>query len=154
MRFLLTFALALLPLPAAAASPEPGIVVTGQQARAEIERILDADNLDTGQLSARDVAEVMENIPRGRAPDDFWEAYQAHVHAWEQLAAAEESASASTSGDNADNGDDSDDDDTADSADVRQAQAAIESTFDEVTRIAGRYGARLPVPRAQLSSIA
>ena len=50
--------------------------------------------------------------------------------------------------------DDSDDDDATDSADVRQAQAAIESTFDEVTRIAGRYGARLPVPRAQLSSIA
>ena len=52
MRFLLPFALALLPLPAAAAGSEPGIVVTGQQARAEIERILDADNLDTGSLSA------------------------------------------------------------------------------------------------------
>lgn len=121
----------------AAPASDQDVVVHGQRARAEIERILAADNLDTGELSAREVAEVMENIPRGGAPEDFWAAYQAHVRAWEELANAEDLAA-----------------DDEDSASVDAAQDAIETTFDEVERIAGRYGARLPVPRAQLSTIA
>ena len=52
----------------------------------EIERILEADNLDTSQLSPRDVVEIVSGIERGRAPQDFWDAYQLHVQAWTRLA--------------------------------------------------------------------
>jgi hypothetical protein len=123
MRWVRLAALALLTLhmPTAAAQG-PDIVVRGDVARTEIERILAADNVDTSQLSAGEVAEAMSGIERGRAPDDFWRAYQAHVAAWKRLAEASESLEQAL------------------------AEQAIEASFDEVERIARRYRARLPVP--------
>ena len=124
MRLALLAALALLAVqaPQAVAAQAPDIVVRADVARAEIERILDADNLDTSRLGAEDVAEAMSGIERGRAPKDFWTAYQAHVAAWKRLAQATEIA------------------------ERRQADVEIETSFDEVERIARRYRARLPVP--------
>jgi hypothetical protein len=124
MRFLTLAALALLApgAPAPVAAQEADIVVRGDVARNEIERILDADNLDTSRLSAREVAEAIGRIRRGRAPEDFWAAYQAHVAAWGRLAQATEIAA------------------------QRQADSEIEASFDEVERIARAYGAILPTP--------
>jgi hypothetical protein len=128
MRWIGLAALALLALqsPAVGAAQSSDIVVRGDVARKEIERILDADNLDTSQLSAREVADLIGGIERGRAPDDFWTAYRAHVAAWNRRADAAE--------------------------DIEQALAdqAIEASFDEVERIAHRYRARLPVPPWQV----
>ena len=121
MRLLAALALLALCLPAAAA-PQGEIVVRGDVARTEIERILDADNVDTSRLSPSEVAEAMRRIERGRAPKDFWTAYQAHVAAWNRLAQATEIA------------------------ERRQADLEIETSFDEVERIARHYRARLPVP--------
>src|SRR5687767_8723730 len=111
------------------------IVVRGDSRRTEIERILEADNVDTSRLGSREVADAMAGIERGRAPEDFWLAYRAHVEAWKRFAEAEtiqrkqrvptpESAAA-----------------------LARAEQAIDSTFDEVERIARRHGARLPTPR-------
>ena len=124
MRWVRLAALALLavPLPAAVAAQDAEIVVRGDVARIEIERILEADNVDTSRLSAREVADAMAGIGRGRVPEDFWAAYQAHVAAWNRLAGA------------------------AASLERALAEQAIESSFDEVERIARRYGARLPAP--------
>jgi hypothetical protein len=124
MRFDRLVALALLALqsPTAVAAQPPDIVVQGDVARFEIERILDADNIDTSVLSAGEVAAVISGIQRGRAPDDFWVAYRAHVAAWNRLAAAD------------------------DRLEQTLAEQAIEASFDEVERIARRYRARLPVP--------
>jgi hypothetical protein len=108
--------------PAAFAAQGADIVVQGDVGRIEIERILDADNVDTSRLSDREVAEAMGGIDRGRAPDDFWAAYRAHVEAWNRLARANESLERAL------------------------AEQAIETSFDEVERIARRYRARLPVP--------
>ncbi len=106
--------------------------------RMEIERILAADNVDTSQLTPREVADAIRAIPRGRAPQDFWTAYQAHVGAWAAMADAaerlEELADAKPSRQ------------AAALADLERAQTAIESTFDEVERIARSYGAAMPVP--------
>lgn len=142
-------ALALSALPAAAqpeAERDPAIVVEGQALqRLEIERILEADNLDTSRLSTRDVLEAMRAIPRGRAPDDFWAAYRAHVRAWERFAAAEarlEALQGGKSGDAA-----------AAIAAMQEADLAIETTFDEVERIARRYGARIPVPATAVEAL-
>ena len=128
MRLVRLAALALLAVqpPAAVAAQAPDIVVRGDVARTEIERILDADNLDTSQLSAGEVAEAISAIERGRAPDDFWTAYQAHVAAWKRLAQSTESLERAL------------------------AEQAIDSSFDEVERIARRYRARLPVPPWQV----
>lgn len=130
-------------VPAAAMAQSGEIVVRGHAARAEIERILNADNLDTDRMTARDVAETMAAIARGRAPDDFWNAYQAHVRAWEQFAAASEQAqgqpveTAFVEGSEA----------------IAAAQEAIGTTFSEVERIALSYGARLPMPIAEVQAI-
>lgn len=130
-------------VPGAAAAQSGQIVVQGHAARAEIERILNADNLDTARMSPRDVVEAMAAIERGRAPDDFWEAYQAHVQAWEQLAAASEQAQ----GQNVETA-------FADGSEaLAAAQAAIGTTFSEVERIALNYGARLPLPLSEVQSI-
>jgi hypothetical protein len=115
-------ALLALPMPMAVATQNPDIVVRGDVARTEIERILDADNLDTSRLSAGEVAEALSGIRRGRAPNDFWAAYQAHVAAWIRLAEA------------------------TDSLQRALAEQAIDASFDEVERIARGYRARLPVP--------
>ncbi|MDQ8755292.1 hypothetical protein RCO27_03525 [Sphingosinicella sp. LHD-64] len=142
MRFvrLAILALAVLSLPATAATQQRDIVVRGDAARVEIERILDADNLDTSQLSPRDVVETMSGIPRGEAPEDFWEAYQTHLRAWERLATAVETVqqqqSESTFVEGAD--------------ELVVAQQGIDLTFDEVERVARRYGARLPTPRGNI----
>jgi hypothetical protein len=127
MRFVALAAMALLapPVPfvsGAAAAQDGDIVVRGDTARKEIERILQADNLDTSRLGAREVAEAMGRIERGRAPDDFWAAYRAHVAAWRRLA------------------------ESSGSLERALAEQAIEASFDEVERIARRYRARLPTP--------
>jgi hypothetical protein len=119
---LAALALLALPVPAAAAAQGAEIVVRGDVARTEIERILDEDNVDTSRLSAGEVAQAIRGIRRGRAPDDFWRAYQAHVAAWIRLAQASESLEETL------------------------AEQAIDSSFDEVERISRLYHARLPTP--------
>jgi hypothetical protein len=133
----------LVAMPAAAApapAQEPDAAVPREAARSEIERILQADNLDTDQLSPRDVADTIAGIARGRAPEDFWTAYQAHVRAWERFAQVWDRTAAqrgeSTFIENEE--------------ELLEAEQAIGTTFDEVERIARRYGARLPVPRANV----
>jgi hypothetical protein len=119
----------------AAAAQAPEIVVRGDAARIEIERIVGADNLDTSRLSPRGVAEAIERIPRRRAPLDFWTAYRAHVQAWQHLADVADTARGSRQ--------------RAQLDAVAAAEETIDATFDEVERIARRYGARLPVPAWQ-----
>ena len=121
---------------------EADILVRGDTARMEIERILQADNVDPTRLSAREVADLIAGIPRGRAPDDFWTAYRAHVAAWAGLADAEAAARARHVPS------------PEDEAALAMAQDAIEASFDEVVRIARRYGARMPTPPWQILSTA
>jgi len=144
MRILL-LAIAALAAPASAAvAQDQEVVVRAETPRAEIERILNADNLDTTRLTPRDVAEIMAGIERGRAPEDFWTAYQLHVLAWVNLANAVDSVgqggaeSAFVDGLN----------------ELAAAQPAIGTTFDEVERIARLYHARLPRPRIDTRTIA
>jgi predicted RNA-binding Zn ribbon-like protein len=121
------------------------IVVRGTAAKAEIERILIADNLNPETMSTRDIADTIAGIERGRAPKDFWTAYQAHVRAWQRLAAAEEEAQRTVN-------------DPGAFRDVAvklvAAEQQIESTFDEVERIALSYGAKMPIPPSELERIA
>jgi len=132
------------PVAAAAQDPESGeIVVNGEVARAEIERILREDNLDADRLSPREIVEIMSGIARGRAPQDFWTAYQAHLEAWQRYAAAIDQA-AQQQGDPSFGLDSS----------AGEAEQAISTTFNEVERIALRYGARLPAPRVNPREIA
>jgi hypothetical protein len=141
---ILALAIALAPAAATAQEQEPEIVVRAETARAEIERILNADNLDTARLSPREAVDIMSGIERGRAPEDFWNAYQLHVQAWAELADAVESVrrlqgeSASAVGLDG----------------IERAEAAIGTTFDEVERIARAYHARLPVPLVDTRTIA
>lgn len=136
MRVFLPALLALFAPAAAAAAQQPDIVVNGEVARVEIERILEADNLDADRLSPREVVEIMAGIERGRAPEDFWEAYQMHLRAWRQfadvvdaiLAQQGESAFAERE------------------EELAQAEQAVDATFGVVEALARRYGARLPVP--------
>ena len=111
-----------------AAAQEPQIVVERSRDRLEIERVLQADNLDLGSMSPRQVAEAMARIPKGQAPDEFWARYQGHVRAWQWYAAL-----ASTPGVNG--------------HDVVEAEAMVNATFGDVERIAARYAARLPKAR-------
>ena len=97
-------------------------------ARAEIERILGADNLDTAGRPASDVVETMARISRGRAPSDFWQSYERHLQAWERFADASQSTDVGA---------------------TDRCERAINTSFDEVERIARRYGARMPQPRAR-----
>ena len=133
--------LGLLALPASAAQSDD-VVVYASSARAEIERILRSDNLDTDTFSSRVVADTMARIKRGQAPDDFWRAYQAHVRAWQQLAAVEDyvRSGRDPSPPNRRN------------AVLAAAERRIGATFDAVERIARRYGARLPAPRPFVKS--
>ena len=144
MRILLA-ALALVPAASPAPAQDQEVVVRGETPRAEIERILDADNLDTARLSPREVLEIMNGIARGGAPEDFWSAYQLHVQAWARLAdvvdqAQQRQRSESAFGDGMD--------------ELAAAAAAIGTTFDEVERIARLYHARLPAPRIDTRTIA
>jgi hypothetical protein len=119
---------ALLVLAASAAAQEPEIVVEAPLHRTEIERILEADNLDLATMTPREVAETLARIPRGGAPDEFWARYQGPVRAWWSYAALK-------------------DDDRVHSHDVSEAKDMVNQTFDDVERIAESYGARLPEPR-------
>lgn len=121
-------------VPAAVPAQNADIVVRGDANRSEIERILAADNVDTSQLSEREVADIIAHVERGRAPEDFWKAYRAHVLAWERLAAAVEKAGGGQG------------ESRLDDEELIEAERAIEATFDEVERIARSYGARLPTP--------
>ena len=112
------------------------IVVNSAAARAEIERILNEDSLTSRQPTPREVVEQMTGIERGRAPQDFWAAYQLHVQAWERYAGLVEQTGRSSQGDPSYGLD----------GDAGEAQQAISTTFAEVERIARRYGARLPTP--------
>ncbi len=107
---------------------EPEIVVEAPLHRLEIERILEADNLDVDRMSPRKVAEAMASIPKGRAPDEFWARYQGHVRAWQWYAALKDDA-------------------RVHGHDVLEAEALVNATFDDVERIAESYGARLPKRR-------
>ena len=112
------------------------VVVNGAAARAEIERILNEDSLTSRQPTPREVVERMTGIERGRAPQDFWSAYQLHVQAWARYAGLVESGRGSSPDDSSFGLD----------GDAAEAQQAISTTFAEVERIARRYGARLPAP--------
>ena len=107
---------------------EPEIVVEASTAREEIERILAADNLDLDALSPAEIAATMARIPRGRAPQDFWDRYQGHVRAWQWYAAISELRDVS-------------------GHDVLRAKDLVDASFSEVEQVAISYGARLPVPR-------
>lgn len=126
-------ALLAMPVPAFPAPQGHDIVVQGGVERSEIERILNADNVDTSRLSEREVAEAIAKVERGRAPPDFWLAYRAHVLAWKRLADAVEKAGRPGGS-------------RSDAEEVSRAGQVIGATFDEVERIARSYGARLPVP--------
>ena len=132
--------------PADAAPQSDEIVVTANPAITEIERILRLDNLDTVWLGPREVAETMDAITRGRAPEDFWIAYRTHVKAWRRLADATERARLKL-------GQPLSIDEDEVSA-LARAELAIDLTFDEVERLAKRYGAKMPVPRSRLDAIA
>lgn len=139
----LTLALAALLAPAHAAAQDQNVVARGDATRLEIERILEADNLDTSQLSPREVVEIVSGIERGRAPQDFWDAYQLHIQAWGRFADMVEQIQRQQSGSTFIEGIDQ----------LAAAEAAIGTTFDEVERIARRYGARLPTPRVDPRTI-
>ena len=116
--------------------PVAEVVVQNSAAGPAIERILNADNLDVERLSPREVADTMAQIPRGRAPGDFWTAYQQHVRAWQDYADARDAARVITSP--------TDIDHRPDGAAIEDARKRINSTFDEVEAIARRYHARMP----------
>ena len=134
--------LAALQAPVAAPAQDQDIVVRADVSRAEIERILNADNLDTFRLSPREVVEAMTGIPRGRAPGDFWNAYQQHVRAWQNLATVVERVQARQQ-----------ESTVFEDPELVSAEAAISTTFDEVERVARSYRARIPPPRIDTRSI-
>lgn len=136
MRFPSLTALALMTLapPALAQAQSGEIVVHGTAARQEIERILREDSLTSSQPTPREVAETMAAIDRGRAPEDFWTAYQTHVQAWQRYAQLVEQGGQQPA------------ESSFGPEGAAEAQTAIEATFNEVERIALRYGARLPSP--------
>jgi hypothetical protein len=111
--------------PLAGAAAEERTIADRSVFKAEIERILGVDDIDTSRVSAPEVAEIIASTPQGGAPDDFWNAYQAHVRAWQRLAELADAA------------------DPGEDAQIA-AEDAIGSTFAEVERIAGKYGAARP----------
>jgi len=141
---IIVLAFAALAAPAAAVAQDQEVVVRGETARAEIERILEADNLDTARLDPSEVVEIMAGIARGGAPEDFWDAYQQHVLAWARLAEVvsrvrqHQNDAAITDGQD----------------ELPAAAASIGTTFNEVERIARLYHAQLPRPRIDTRTIA
>jgi len=119
---------AAVPLSGGVAAQETEIIVEAPTLQHEIERILAADNLDPTNLTARQVADALEQIRRGGAPDDFWKSYRKHVAAWRRYADAEASPRLTY-------------------AEFRATERAINATFDEAERVALRYGARPPPER-------
>ena len=126
--------LLLTPVASAAHAAQAGreVVVRADVARSEIERILNADNLDREAMNPQDIADSLAAIPRGRAPDDFWQAYQEHVDAWYRLAELTEGGLIEEEGIPFDT--------------LENAGRAISLTFGQVQLIALSYGARMPMP--------
>ena len=126
--------------PATAADPIEAASQSNEVARVEIERILNADNVDVRRRSSRAIVAHMRAIPRGQAPADFWNAYQRHITAWERFAIAEEAYRTPSRGNPA----------MHERAIVQLggADRAVNATFHEVNRIAARYGASIPAPAA------
>jgi hypothetical protein len=126
------------PQTGASAALQPSLpAARGTEAeRMAIVRILAADNLDTTTLSSRQIAQRIRAISRGRAPRDFWNAYRAHVRAWQRFAAAEERVQRLGQGPGAERA----------FAAMVEAEGAVETTFSTVLRIAGSYGVEPPVP--------
>lgn len=145
-----TLALATAPLAAQnrETSPSPQadqeVVVRGETARREIERILREDSLTSTQPTPREVADTMAVITRGSAPQDFWSAYQTHLQAWEHYADAVEQRPQQQQNES----------NFGEEGEAAQAQQSIETTFAEVERIARRYGARMPAAPIDVRTIA
>ena len=147
MRAVRLIAPILLALPAVPGQADP-IAAHGEQEelrrqefeRQAIARILAADNVDPGRLTARQVATAIRAIPRGEAPEDFWNAYQAHVRAWERAARSEERMQGLASAKPAEM--------EPIVVDYIEAQMEIAATFERVGQIADRYGVPMPVPPA------
>ncbi len=116
---------------------EPDVVVTRSAAVPAIERILKADNLDVNTLSPQEIAAAMRDIRQGAAPSDFWVAYQAHVKAWSDYAAALDAAAKRQPGEPASAGTE---------WAVGEARTRINATFDTVERLARHRGATIPLP--------
>src|SRR6185436_1858086 len=95
-----------------------------------------ADNLDTAAMDPQDVADALAAIPRGRAPEDFWQAYQEHVDAWMRL------ADLIGGGDPIEEGVPSDA--------LEDAGWAISLTFGQVELVALSYGAKIPLPMEEV----
>jgi len=138
---ILAFA-ALMAAAPATASQQREAPARSSTARMEIERILNADNLDSSRMSPREVFDTISQIEQGRAPDDFWAAYQTHVMAWSNLASIVEIVELQ-----------SDESGLDGEAELTAAEDEVEATFDEVERIARRYGARLPAVPIDTRSI-
>lgn len=141
MRILSLIGFALLVLagaPAAAQPSDPTVMRGDAVTRAEIGRILAADNVDVRGLSPLQIFDRIRAIPRGRAPNEFWTAYQAHVRAWEAAAVATERMERLASAKPILR--------TDAATDVAEAYEAVESTFSEVERVARSYGVDMPVP--------
>ena len=119
--------LAALP-PCGAAAQGPEIIVEAPTLQQEIERVLAADSIDPANLTAREVADALERIPRGYAPDDFWDSYRRHVRAWRRYADAQASPLVTE-------------------FEYRRVERAINDTYADAERIALRYGARPPEQR-------
>ena len=140
--------LAVLAVPAGAgpiaAHGEQKIERGEEQERHEIARILAADNVDASRLSAREVATAIAAIPRGEAPEEFWQAYQAHVLAWESKAAAEDWIRSLKSSDRI----------AIERAlgDLIAAEEAISATFARIRQIATDYGVAMPIPPAEAAN--
>ncbi|GAA4021874.1 hypothetical protein GCM10022280_23080 [Sphingomonas swuensis] len=120
---------------------EPDVVVTRSAAVPAVERILKADNLDVETLSPQEIAAAMRDIRQGAAPRDFWVAYQAHVKAWNDYAAALDAAARRQPGELAPSGSE---------WAVGDARTRINATFDEVERLARIRGATIPLPRTRV----
>lgn len=134
-------------IPAAAqegSAPESPAPARGTEAeRSEIARILAADNLDNSNMMPAQVAATIRAIPRGGAPADFWDAYRAHVDAWDRLGRAVTSAEAALEAARS-NGRGDEDRLKRAAAALLEAETAVGTTFTEVTEIATRYGVPLP----------
>ena len=120
---------------------EPDVVVTRSAAVPAIKRILKADNLDVDDLAPQEIAAAMRDIRQGAAPSDFWFAYQAHVKAWNDYAAALDAAAKRQPGEPAPAGSE---------WAVGEARTRINTTFDTVERLARTRGAAIPLPRTRI----
>jgi Ser/Thr protein kinase RdoA (MazF antagonist) len=120
---------------------EPDVVVSRSAAVPAIERILKADNLDVDGLAPQEIAAAMRDIRQGAAPRDFWIAYQAHVRAWSDYAAALDAAAKRQPGEPPSAGSE---------WAVGEARTRINATFDTVERLARTRGATIPLPRTRI----